>query len=77
MQNRLVLAMAHQRLGHERRARVLPEEAPRWWKRVEAARAGGTVPFSNTDWLAPQPLRREAEALILYDTAFSGVPFAP
>jgi tetratricopeptide (TPR) repeat protein len=75
-QNRLVLAMAHQRLGHVQQARVLLEEVQRSWERIEAARTDGAVSLFSPDWLALQLLRREAEAVILYDPVFPADPFA-
>jgi tetratricopeptide (TPR) repeat protein len=76
MQNRLVLAMAHHRLGHAAPARALLEEVERWWKDIEAARTEGAVEVVTTDWLPLQLLRREAEALIRYDPVFPADPFA-
>jgi tetratricopeptide (TPR) repeat protein len=76
MQNRLVLAMAHHRLGYAAPARALLEEVEGWWKAVEAGKIDGAVAFSTTDWLPLQLLRREAEALIRYDAVFPDDPFA-
>ena len=76
MQNRLVLAMAHHRLGHTAQSRALLDEVERWWQTVEAAKTDGAVAFSATDWLPLQLLRREAEAVILYDPVFPADPFA-
>jgi tetratricopeptide (TPR) repeat protein len=76
MQNRLVLAMTHHRLGHEGQASALLEGVHRWFKGVQTARAGGAVIFAATDWLPLQLLRAEAEALILYDSVFPADPFA-
>jgi hypothetical protein len=76
MQNRLVLALAHHRLGHTSQARALLEEVIHWWKQVEAAKTGGKVGLYLTDWLPLQLLRREAEAVILYDPIFPDNPFA-
>jgi WD40 repeat protein/serine/threonine protein kinase len=67
MQNRLVLAMAHQRLGHLAQARALLDAVTRWWSGIEAARIDGAVAMPLTDWLPLQLFRREAEALILGD----------
>jgi tetratricopeptide (TPR) repeat protein len=74
-QNQLVLAMAHHRLGHAASARALLDEVERWWKSVETAKT--RLAFNTTDWLPFQLLRREAEAVILYDPAFPDDPFAP
>jgi hypothetical protein len=65
MQNRLVLAMAHHRLGHAAQARALLDEVARWWDGLEAARIDGAVTMPLTDWLPLQLFRREAVALIL------------
>jgi tetratricopeptide (TPR) repeat protein len=75
-QNRLVLAMAHHRLGHEAQARTLLNEVERWWKDIEAAKTDGAVDFPATDWLPLQVLRREAKAVILFDLVFPDNPFA-
>jgi tetratricopeptide (TPR) repeat protein len=76
MQNRLVLAMAHHRLGHAAQARTLLDEVTRWWSGIEAARTDGAVAMPLTDWLPLQLLRREAEALILGDPIGPAAPFA-
>jgi len=76
-QNRLVLAMANQRLGHVAKARALLDEVFRWWNTVEAAKIDGAASLPATDWLARQIFRHEAEALILYDPIFPADPFAP
>jgi WD40 repeat protein/serine/threonine protein kinase/tetratricopeptide (TPR) repeat protein len=65
MQNRLVLAMAHHRLGQTTQSRDLLNEVTRWWDGLEAAKADGAVTMPLTDWLPLQLFRREAEALIL------------
>jgi tetratricopeptide (TPR) repeat protein len=74
-QIRLVLAMAHQRLGDATRARALLDEVMRWWNIVEAGKTNGAVSLTSPDWLWLQVLRREAEALILFDPAFPTDPF--
>jgi tetratricopeptide (TPR) repeat protein len=76
LQNRLVLAMAHQRLGHSQQARALLDRVHRSWERVQASRTDGAVSLFSVDWLALQLLRREAEAVILYDPIFPADPFA-
>ncbi len=76
LQNRLVLAMAHERLGHAAQARALLAEVQRSWQRIEAAKTDGAVALPTVDWLPLQLLRREAEALILYDPVFPADPFA-
>jgi WD40 repeat protein/tetratricopeptide (TPR) repeat protein/tRNA A-37 threonylcarbamoyl transferase component Bud32 len=76
LQNRLMLAMAHQGLGHAQQARALLEQVKRSWQQIEAARTDGAVSTPSTDWLPLQLLRSEAEALILYDPAFPADPFA-
>ena len=75
-QNQLVLAMAHQRLGHAAKARALLDEVGRSWKGVEARKTDGAVAMPATDWLPLQLLRREAESIILYDPIFPADPFA-
>ncbi len=45
--------------------------------RVEATKTDGAVAIFVTEWLALQVLRREAEAIILYDPIFPPDPFAP
>jgi len=76
VQNELVLAMAHHRLGHAAQSRALLDKVERWWKGIEAAKTDGAVAVFPTDWLSLQLLRREAEAVILYDPAFPADPFA-
>jgi tetratricopeptide (TPR) repeat protein len=76
MQNRLVLAMAHQRLRHTAQSRALVDEVERWWQTLEAAKTDGAIAFSVTYWLPLQLLRSEAEAVILYDPVFPADPFA-
>jgi WD40 repeat protein/serine/threonine protein kinase/tetratricopeptide (TPR) repeat protein len=75
--NRLVLAKAHERSGHTVRARALLAEVQRSWRRIETARTDGAVSLFTLDWLPMQLLRREAEAVILYDPVFPDDPFAP
>ena len=75
VQNRLVLAMAHQRLGH---AHTHVPCWPKWratW-RHRAAKTDGAVSLQTPDWLALQLLRSEAEALVLYDPVFPADLFA-
>jgi tetratricopeptide (TPR) repeat protein len=74
-QNRLVLAMAYQRLGAATKARALLEEVAAMWKAIEAEKVDGAVAMPATDWLPLQIYRREAEALIL-DAGFPADPFA-
>jgi tetratricopeptide (TPR) repeat protein len=76
LQNRLVLAMAHERLGHAVQARALLAEVQRSWRRIETARTDGAVSLFAIDWLPIQLLHREAEAVILYDPALPADPFA-
>jgi hypothetical protein len=68
--------MAHHRLGHQAQARTLLNELERWWKGIAAAKTDGAVAFAATDWLPLQVLRREAEAVILFDPVFPADPFA-
>jgi hypothetical protein len=77
MQNRLVLAMAHHRLGQAAQSRALLDEVARWWKGVEPTKTDVADPFAVADWLPLQLLQREAEAIILYDPIFPSNPFAP
>jgi hypothetical protein len=72
--------MAHHRLGHAERARDDLNRAVRWLeqstqKDPKDETFGVNVPWEF--WLIMQLLRCEAEALILYDTAFPSDPFAP
>jgi tetratricopeptide (TPR) repeat protein len=76
LQNRLVLAMVHERLGHAAEARALLAEAQRTWQRILAAKTDGAVSLQTPDWLPVQLLRSEAEALVLYDPVFPADPFA-
>ena len=75
LRNRLVLAMAHERLGHTAQARAFLAEAQRLWQRIEAMKIDGAVASYTPDWPCVQLLRREAEALILYDPVFPADPF--
>jgi WD40 repeat protein/tetratricopeptide (TPR) repeat protein len=74
-QNRLILAMAYQRLGNVTKACAELDEVMRWWKGLEAAKTDEAVSMPTTDWLALQVLRREAEAVILLDPIFPPDPF--
>jgi WD40 repeat protein/tetratricopeptide (TPR) repeat protein len=74
-QVRLVLAMAHQRMGNATKARALLDEVVRWWNNVEAGKTNGAVSLPAPEWLWLQLLRHEAEALILFDPAFPTDPF--
>ena len=74
-QNRLVLAMAYQRLGESTKARALLSEVAEMWNIIEAEKDDGAVSMPATDWLPLQIYRREAEALIL-DAGFPADPFA-
>jgi WD40 repeat protein/tetratricopeptide (TPR) repeat protein len=74
-QIRLVLAMAHHRMGDATKARALLDEVVQWWNNVEAGKTDGAVSLPASEWLWLQVLRREAEALILFDPAFPTDPF--
>jgi hypothetical protein len=74
-QNRLVLAMAYQRLGESTKARALISEVAEMWNIIEAEKVDGAVSMPTTDWLPLQIYRREAEALIR-DAGFPADPFA-
>jgi hypothetical protein len=76
VQNQLVLALVHHRLGHAAQSRALLDEVERSWNGIEAAKTDGAVAVFPTDWLSLQLLRREAEAVILYDPVFPDEPFA-
>jgi tetratricopeptide (TPR) repeat protein len=67
MQVQLGLAMAHHRRGDAARARDLLDEVERSWTAIDQARTDGAVNVKVIDWLALQPLRAEARALILGD----------
>jgi tetratricopeptide (TPR) repeat protein len=66
--NWLVLAMAHQRLGHARESRQWLQKADNWiaGKTRETSPETGFVPpgWQWQDWLVVQFLRREAESLV-------------
>ena len=74
--NGLMLAMAQMLLGHSQAARDSMRKFQQALERVEGAKTDGAVSLSTTDWLPTQLLRREAEALILYDPVFPADPFA-
>ena len=76
LQNRLVLAMVHERLGHAAQARNLLTEVQRAWQRILATKTDGAVSVQTPDWLPLQLLLHEAEALVLYDPVFPADPFA-
>ena len=76
LQNSLVMAMAHERSGRPAQARALLADVRRLWNRIEATRTDDAVALPTVDWLPLQVLRREAEAVILYDPAFPDDPFA-
>ena len=76
LQNRFVLAMAQKRSGRAAQARAMLAEAQRLWQRIEAARIDAAVSLPTVDWLPMRILRREAEAVILYDPVFPSDPFA-
>jgi DNA-binding beta-propeller fold protein YncE/tetratricopeptide (TPR) repeat protein len=67
MQVELGLAMAHQRRGNAAKARHLLGEVERSWTAIDQARTRGAVNMNVIDWLALQPLRAEAKALIVGD----------
>ncbi|MFI5459448.1 MAG: protein kinase [Isosphaerales bacterium] len=75
MQNRLVLAMAHQRRGHAATARALLAEVAAWWAAIGVGKSERPAGLPALDWMALLVLRREAEALIL-DPGFPADPFA-
>jgi hypothetical protein len=77
LQNRLILAMSHERLGHTTRARAILAEVQRFWQQLEAGKTDGAISVPAVDWLPMQVLRREAEAMLLYDPIFPSDPFAP
>jgi tetratricopeptide (TPR) repeat protein len=60
--NWLLLAMAHQRLGHGKEAREGLDKASRWIDQHDQGNADPAIDVS--DWLAMLLLRREAEGLI-------------
>ncbi len=76
LQNRFVLAMAHKRSGRAAQARAVLAEAQRLSQRIEAARTDAAVSLPKVDWLPMRILRREAEAVILYEPVFPADPFA-
>jgi eukaryotic-like serine/threonine-protein kinase len=76
LENRLLLALAHMRLGHAPAARDLVRGVQRALKRVDSTRTDGAVSLGSTDWLPLQILLSEAEAVVLYDPIFPADPFA-
>jgi hypothetical protein len=68
-QDWVFLAMAHHQLGHD-------TEARRWLDRLRAHRPNEN-PRAFWKELEIRLLRREAEAVVLYDPAFPSDPFAP
>jgi serine/threonine protein kinase/Flp pilus assembly protein TadD len=74
-EKKLALAMAYQRLGETKKARVLFDEGWTWVKEAQGSRVDGAVPRSTTDWVTTNVYLIEAEALIL-DPAFPADPFA-
>jgi Flp pilus assembly protein TadD len=78
--NWLGLAIAHHHLGHAAKARSWYEKARTWIDQKQRERANKTLfytpPLMVTDWVEVLVLRREAEALILYDPVFPVDPFA-
>jgi len=78
--NWLGLALAHHHLGHAAEARRWYEKARDWIDQKNRERADKNVfyfpPLTFTDWVELVVLRREAEALILYDPVFPADPFA-
>jgi tetratricopeptide (TPR) repeat protein len=73
---RLMLALAHSRLGHIQATRDLVRTFQQDLKRVEDTRIDGAVSMSTTDWLPLQLLRREAAGLLSDDQALPDDPFS-
>ena len=77
--NWLGLALAHHHLGHASEARGSLQKARDWIQLAERNSANKYVahlpPMALTDWVEVLVLRREAEALILYDPIFPADPF--
>jgi WD40 repeat protein/tetratricopeptide (TPR) repeat protein len=74
-QNRLILAMAHHRLGNRTRARALLDGVIGWWSTLEDDELGGRPALSAAGWMSLNVYRREAEALV-EDRGFPTSPFA-
>jgi hypothetical protein len=72
----LVAAIAHHRLGHAAEARRLYDESLGWFRAQEGEPLGWWPNIYAADALTYEALRREAEALIVYDPAFPADPFA-
>jgi tetratricopeptide (TPR) repeat protein len=64
MQIQLGLAMTHHRRGDVAKARTLLNEVERSWSVIDRDRTDGAVKAYVIDWLAYQPLWKEARALI-------------
>jgi tetratricopeptide (TPR) repeat protein len=80
--SRLFQAMAHRRLGHDAEARRELAEALKVLERLGRrtgwtdASEGDLMTFGWLEWLRATLVRREAEALVLYDPIFPSDPFA-
>src|SRR5262249_16942482 len=74
-QIRLVLAMAHLRMGNATKAHARLDEVVQWWSNIEAGKTDGAVSLAVPEWLWLQVLRREAETLIVFGPAFPADPF--
>ena len=70
----LFLAMTHHRLGHDPRCEAMPDRGVTADRHPERPR---NAPATGLTGLEDQILRREAEAVILYDPIFPADPFAP
>jgi WD40 repeat protein len=77
----LFLVMIHSRLGHPSEARRLLQQADQWITEADKAPLGTENEGPRWSNLTERPttllLRREAEAVILYDPIFPTDPFAP
>jgi WD40 repeat protein/tetratricopeptide (TPR) repeat protein len=77
----LFLTMLQSRLGHTREARRSLQQADQWIAEADKAPSGTENEGPRWSNLTEKPtilvLRREAEAVILYDPAFPSDPFAP
>jgi Tetratricopeptide repeat len=74
--NQMVLAMIHWRRGDHSKAGGLLKEATKRLVALSNSATDGVAPVLPTDWLPLQVLRREAEAVILYDPIFPVDPYA-
>ncbi len=72
----LTAAIAHQRLGHAAEARRRYDASVKWSRSQHGPPLGWGPGDNVRDNLSYEALRREAEALIVFDPIFPADPFA-